>query len=111
MEDCNCRDLTNQDVIEMMDDQVRPYEEFQSADGTIIRFFDHSQPEWRFKWHWDDEDRTVEVINNAGWKFQFDNELPFAMENGMQIEIERGRYHRIIPGWRPQKLKIIKHSV
>ena len=112
--DCKCGEMTNEKVIEQMDDQRKPYTERVYAsyafDTLKIRHFDPSAPEHLFKWHWDEEDRWVEAIYENDWKFQFDNELPFELQNGMQIYIECGRYHRIIPGWRPQKLKIIKQN-
>lgn len=49
-------------------------------------------------WHRDKETRLVTVIKSVGWKFQFDEQLPFELEVGEKFEITRGVYHRIIKG-------------
>jgi hypothetical protein len=60
------------------------------------------------KWHWDEEDRTVEVIGNTDWEFQFDNELPFRMTKSFFIP--KGAMHRVIKGTGDLQVKIIKHK-
>jgi hypothetical protein len=49
-------------------------------------------------WHRDHSDRIVEVISGEGWKFQYDNEVPFELKRGMKLEIEAYSYHRILKG-------------
>jgi hypothetical protein len=60
------------------------------------------------KWHWDEEDRTVEVIGKTDWEFQFDNELPIKMDK--PIFIPKGAMHRVIKGTKDLQVKITKHT-
>ena len=48
------------------------------------------------KWHWDEENREVEILEGDGWYFQKDNELPFELKVGDIIKIKKGEYHRVI---------------
>ena len=59
------------------------------------------------KWHFDEEDRTVEILENPNWMFQFDNELPFVMKS--PIFIPKGKWHRVIKGDGNLIVKINKH--
>lgn len=59
-------------------------------------------------WHEDQEDRTIEVIEGNGWKFQFDEELPFELTENTTFDIPRGYLHRVIKGKGNLKLKIYK---
>jgi len=50
-------------------------------------------------WHRDDEDRVVKVLEvGKGWKFQYDNELPFKLKPNLEIFIARHEWHRVIKG-------------
>jgi hypothetical protein len=49
------------------------------------------------KWHFDAEDRVVELIEETDWSFQFDDELPFIITE-TPIHIPKGKYHRVIMG-------------
>ena len=64
--------------------------------------------EYELKWHWDEENRTIEAIETTDWEFQFDNELPISMNQSIYIPV--GVIHRVIKGSGNLKLKIIKHK-
>jgi len=81
------------------------YEE-ELKDDYVIRKFHNDTPDYLLKWHYDEEDRIVIPLESTDWKFQFDDELPFTMNEN--IYIEKGRYHRIIKGTGNLKIKIIK---
>jgi hypothetical protein len=50
-----------------------------------------------------------EIIDPGnGWKFQFENELPWDLEPNMSICILRHEWHRVIKGTGILKLKINK---
>ena len=38
------------------------------------------------------------VKESKGWQFQYDNELPFELEQGKTYFVEAMRYHRVIKG-------------
>lgn len=95
---CKCNELTNEQVVNQMEDQTKPFTEEQYSTDTVLRHFDKSAPDHLYKWHADDEDRFVESLNENDWQFQFDNELPQSIEPGKIIHIPKGLIHRLIKG-------------
>ena len=86
-----------------------PFTEEQIDDYIFIRTFSADVDEMDLIWHADKENRVVTVLEGNGWKFQFDEELPIEMTNGLDISIFEGRLHRIIKGNGPLKIKLQKH--
>ena len=84
-----------------------PYKDNWISKTQSIREFRYDLHDEELKWHFDEEDRTVEILENSNWLFQFDNELPFMM--GSPIFIHKGRWHRIIKGEDDLIVKIKKH--
>ena len=74
------------------------YSDTAFLDNSWIRVFESEQDDDEFVWHRDKEDRLVEVISGDGWKFQYDDNVPFKLKRGMKLEIEAYSYHRIIKG-------------
>jgi hypothetical protein len=74
----------------------------------VIREFSANVDPMSLIWHEDQEDRTIEVIEGNGWKFQFDEELPFELTENSSFDIPRGYLHRVIKGYDKLKIKIIK---
>ena len=95
---CKCNELTNEQVINKMEDQTKPFTQEDYSTDTVLRHFDKSAPDHLYKWHADDEDRFVESLNENDWQFQFDNELPQSIEPGKIIHIPKGLIHRLIKG-------------
>jgi hypothetical protein len=88
---------------------MRPYTDIETTKEYIIREFDENIDPIELMWHRDDEQRLVEVLEPGnGWKFQFDNELPWDLESKMSICILRHEWHRVIKGIGTLKLKIYK---
>ena len=85
-----------------------PFEEEKIDDHIFIRTFSADVDEMDLIWHADKENRVVEVLEGNNWKFQFDEELPIKMTNGLNISICKGRIHRIIKGKGPLKIKLSK---
>jgi hypothetical protein len=88
---------------------MRPFEETRLEDNFSIRIFYRDVDERELKWHWDEEDRTIEALNENDWMFQFDNRLPIKMEMNAQIFIHAGDFHRVIKGNTDLVLRIKKH--
>lgn len=86
---------------------VIPYTEHTIDKNEVIRIFRLDVSDIELKWHWDEEDRTIEAIGETDWLFQFDNELPIKMNK--PIFIPCGIIHRIIKGSSDLQIKIIKH--
>tara|TARA_R110002050_G_scaffold267056_1_gene408512 strand:- start:88 stop:429 length:342 start_codon:yes stop_codon:yes gene_type:complete len=95
---CKCNELTNEQVIEQMDDLTKPFTEEVYSSNTTLRHFDKTASNHLYKWHADDEDRWVESLHENDWEFQFDNELPQSLEPGKIIYIPKGLIHRLIKG-------------
>jgi len=48
------------------------------------------------QWHYDESDRTVEVLENDGWLLQFEDCLPVLLQG--VVHIPKNVYHRAIKG-------------
>ena len=95
---CKCNELTNEQVVNQMEDQTKPFIQEDYSTDTVLRHFDKSAPDHLYKWHADNEDRYIESLNENDWQFQFDNELPQSIEPGKIIHIPKGLIHRLIKG-------------
>ena len=85
-----------------------PFEEEKIDEYNFIRTFPADVDEMDLIWHADKENRIITVIKGSGWKFQFDEELPIEMEDGINITIPKGVIHRVIKGKGPLKIKVFK---
>ena len=85
-----------------------PFEEQQIDSQLFIREFSADVDEMELIWHTDREDRIVNVVEGNGGKFQFDEQLPFEMIDGIDIVIPKGVIHRVIKGKGPLKIKVFK---
>lgn len=84
-----------------------PFSEEKLSKNVVVRTFDANLESEELLWHWDDEDRLVEVIGETDWKFQFDNQLPIEMNK--KIFIPKGTWHRAIKGHGDLVVKITKY--
>jgi hypothetical protein len=71
-----------------------------------IRIFDETIDEIELKWHRDQEDRKITILESKGWKFQMDNCLPVELNQGDEIFIKKETYHRVIKGLGELKIKV-----
>jgi len=85
---------------------MTPYTETQLEESVVIRTFSSNIDEMELKWHWDEEDRIVEPLNENDWRFQFDNCLPERIYK--PIHIPAGVIHRVIKGSGDLIVKITK---
>ena len=85
---------------------MKPYKELIINESVVVRTFFTNISDEELMWHWDEEDRLIEALNDNDWQFQFDNELP-AMIN-KQIYIPAGVIHRVIKGTTDLVIKITK---
>ena len=88
-----------------------PFTEEQIDDYIFIRTFSADVDEMDLIWHADKENRIITVLEGNGWKFQFDEELPIEMTDGLNISIFEGRIHRVIKGEGPLKIKLQKNAL
>lgn len=87
-----------------------PYLDIINNSEHIIREFNEDLDQAELVWHRDREDRVVRILEPGdGWKFQFEDELPFTIEPNMSISISKGEWHRVIKGLGTLKIQIFKH--
>lgn len=79
-------------------DDGLPFDEEIIDENTKIRTFSDNINTEELKWHVDNEDRVIEVLENKNWKLQIDNELPVKLKKGIKYFIPEGVYHRVIKG-------------
>jgi hypothetical protein len=85
-----------------------PFKEKQISKQLFLREFSADVDEMDLIWHTDREDRIVHVLEGNKWKFQFDEQLPFEMVDGIDIVIPKGIIHRIIKGNGPLTIRVYK---
>ena len=74
-----------------------PFEQIEK-EGKLIRTFNVDVDSDELKWHQDLKDRKVTVLEDGGWQFQMDDELPVKLSNAKQIYIPKFVWHRVIKG-------------
>lgn len=86
---------------------MQPYTDLETTDKYIVREFSQNIDPIELMWHRDDEDRIVEILEaGEGWKFQYDEELPWDLEPNMSVVIPTHQWHRVIKGEGNLKIKI-----
>lgn len=88
---------------------VLPFEEEQVSDNIFIRTFSTDVDEMDLIWHTDKENRFIKVLEGNGWQFQYDEELPFEMTDGLGFPVMKGQIHRVIKGLGPLKIELHKN--
>lgn len=83
-----------------------PFTEQKLAEKTFVRIFSQDTLEEELRWHWDEQDRIIEAIEETDWQFQFDNCLPIPINT--QIRIPKGVIHRVIKGTGDLKITVMK---
>jgi len=88
---------------------VLPFEEEKIKDNIFIRTFSTDVDEMDLIWHTDKENRFIKVLEGNGWQFQYDEELPFEMTDGLGFPVMKGQIHRVIKGLGPLKIELHKN--
>lgn len=78
----------------------------EKFENHLIRTFSKDVETDELKWHFDNENRKVTILEGTDWEFQIDDELPIILQVGNIIEIPKGVYHRIKRGSDDLKIKI-----
>lgn len=74
--------------------------------GKIYRTFSPDVESDELKWHQDLKDRRVTILEDGGWKFQIEDELPNNLQANEQIQIPKFVWHRVIKGQGNLKVEI-----
>lgn len=67
-------------------------------EGKIVRTFTPDVNVEELKWHQDLRDRKVRIIEDGGWSFQMEDDLPNKLSVDQQIFIPKFVWHRVIIG-------------
>lgn len=84
---------------------MTPYTQ-KIENGKIYRTFSPDVESDELKWHQDLRDRKVTIIEDGGWQFQFEDELPNKLQVNEQINIPKFVWHRVIRGQGNLKVEI-----
>jgi len=77
----------------------KPYHQKVISNNNFERTFEENVSDDELIWHRDKKDRLVTVVScGDGWKFQYENNLPFNLINGIEFEIKKESFHRVIKG-------------
>ena len=85
-----------------------PFHDAVLSDDEVIRTFSSEVDESELKWHQDNERRIIQIIENGGWKIQFENEIPHSFSLGESFDIPKLKWHRVIKGNRRLVVRIKK---
>ena len=88
---------------------VLPFKEEKIKDNIFVRTFSADVDEMDLIWHTDKENRFIKVLEGNGWQFQYDEELPFEMTDGLGFPVMKGQIHRVIKGLGPLKIELHKN--
>jgi hypothetical protein len=92
--------------MKMKKKDTKPYTDIEVTDKYIIREFDENIDPIELMWHRDLHSRNINVLEGKGWYFQRENELPLELNEGVNIFIPAGSWHRVIKGNSLLKIKI-----
>jgi hypothetical protein len=92
---------TKDDVSELPFDQ-------EIKEGYKFRTFKPNIKSEELKWHFDEQDREVTILESNGWELQMDNETPKTLKEVDKIFIPKGVYHRVLKGQGDLKIKILE---
>ena len=74
-----------------------PFQQIKEGD-KIIRTLEPDVDSSELVWHRDEKDRIVRIIENEGWKFQKEDELPIDLVKNQKIFIKKEDWHRVLKG-------------
>lgn len=74
-----------------------PFQQY-IKEGKMVRVFTPDVESEELKWHQDLKDRKVTVVEDGGWLFQMENDLPNKLLVAQQILIPKFVWHRVIKG-------------
>ena len=74
-----------------------PFQQVEQ-NGKLIRKFSPEVDEEELKWHQDQSDRVVTILNDGGWSFQMEDQLPVKLSEASQIHLPKFVWHRVIKG-------------
>lgn len=80
----------------------------KEKEGKLERVFSFDVDEEELKWHTDEKDRHVTILEAGGWQFQMEDSLPNKIHDGQEIFIPKLVWHRVIKGEGNLKVSILE---
>lgn len=77
---------------------MEPYVDYNKNNDWFYRRFEKEVDDLELTWHRDERDRSVYVVAGFGWQFQYENKVPFTINEGDTIFINKLDFHRLIKG-------------
>lgn len=74
-----------------------PFEQ-KIENGKIIRKFSPDVDTEELKWHQDEKDRIVKVLQSGNWQLQIEDDLPNKLQKDQLFRIPKFVWHRVIKG-------------
>lgn len=74
-----------------------PFEQ-EIRDNKIRRTFNPDVDSEELKWHQDLKNRKITIVDDGGWLFQSENELPRNLKTNETFTIQKSSWHRVIKG-------------
>lgn len=74
-----------------------PFKEIKNGQNKTRTFAENVDID-ELKWHFDEKDRIVKVIQSDNWMLQMDNQFPKMLIENKEYFIPKGVYHRVIKG-------------
>lgn len=66
--------------------------------NKIVRTFLPTVESEELKWHQDEKDRVVKIVEDGGWSFQIEDCLPNKLSKSEIIHIPKFVWHRVLKG-------------
>lgn len=92
-----------------MHPQDFPFQEVALGNNEFIRLFYANLDTSELIWHWDREDRDIQVLQAGGWKYEEEGLKVKALKDGEQFFIPQGKWHRVLKGGGDLIIKVVKH--
>lgn len=80
----------------------------EKVENKLERRFSFDVDEDELKWHFDEKDRHVTILEANGWGFQMDDDLPNKLQDNQEIFIPKFVWHRVIKGDGDLKISILE---
>lgn len=87
---------------------TQPYRERLTDGVKRLRTFSAEVAEQDLVWHRDAACRDITHLDGSGWQFQFDNQLPFRIEQQKSWHVPAGVYHRLLKGNSDLTIEIVE---
>lgn len=76
----------------------KPYNDTIEKDNSFVRVIKENTEEHELKWHRDQFDRIIKILENNGWEIQYENNIPEELMVHKTYFIPKNTWHRVLKG-------------